>query len=227
MRRRVARELADDALSRERVLALAARLLDRGLFRVGGDKYANGDDPTFGVATLRADHARVNRGGTEAAFCYLAKGGFERELTIADKVAAGTNRELKRHRSGEDRLLAYRGPGNEWHELHAADVNEYLRDASGQDMTAKDLRTWHATVAAAVGLARAEPPKSATAARRAVAGVMRAVAEDLGNTPAVTRSSYVDPHVVDRYLRGEAVPLPSTRTDGPGVESAVLDALTR
>jgi DNA topoisomerase I len=94
-------------------------------------------------------------------------------------------------------------------------------------MTAKDLRTWHATVAAAVGLARAEPPRSATAARRVVAEVMRAVAADLGNTPAVARSSYVDHHVVDLYLRGETVRLPSRRDDGPAVEAAVLDSLTR
>jgi DNA topoisomerase IB len=226
LRRRVARDLGTGGLTRDRVLALAARLLDRGLFRVGGDEYASGDDPTFGAATLRADHVRLNSGGTAAAFCYLAKGGAQRELTIADRAVVSAIGELKRFRRRDDRLLAYRDDDG-WHELRAADVNDYLRVASGQDMTAKDLRTWHATVAAAVGLARAEPPRSATAARRVVAEVMRVVAADLGNTPAIARSSYVDPQVVDLYLRGETVPLPSRRDDGPAVEAAVLDSLTR
>jgi DNA topoisomerase IB len=224
LRRRISADLRGSGLTRTRVLALAARLIDRGLFRVGSDEYATGEDPTYGVATLQADHVGVGRG---VRFCYRAKGGVDRELTITDAAAVGIVRSLKRARRGTDRLLAYRDERGEWREVHAADVNDYLREASGLDMTAKDLRTWHATVAAAMALARAEPPTSATRARRTVVQVMRQVADDLGNTPAVARSSYVDPHVVDLYLRGEITSLPASgRADGPAVETAVRELLS-
>jgi DNA topoisomerase IB len=212
-------------LSRERVLALAVRLIDLGLFRVGGDQYATDDDPTFGVATLQSDHVMAVRGGA-VQFCYRAKGGVERELSIKDPVVATAVQSLKRFRRGSARLLAYRDAEKGWREIHAGDINSYLRLATGTDMTAKDLRTWHATVAAAVELARAERPGSVTAARRCVAQVMRQVAEDLGNTPAVARVSYVDPRVVDLFLRGRTVALrPGCRTDGPSAEQAVLELL--
>jgi DNA topoisomerase I len=223
LRRRISADLNRSGLSREQVLALAARLIDRGLFRVGGDEYANGDDPTYGVATLRADHVTA---GAAVKFCYRAKGGIQRELTITDATVAAIVRSLKRHRRGADRLLAYRNGNGVWREVHAADVNDYLRTASGMDMTAKDLRTWHATVAAATALAREVRPSSKTKARRTVARVMRSVAEDLGNTPAVARSSYVDPKVVDLYLRGEVAQLPENgRANGRTAEAAVLDLL--
>jgi DNA topoisomerase I len=215
-------EIADTRLSRERVLALAARLVDRGLFRVGGDEYANGDDPTFGVATLEADHVTV---GSAVTFCYRAKGGLDRELTIDDAAVVSAVRALKRRRGGTDRLLAYRNGNREWRDVRAPDINDYLRTASGVDMTAKDLRTWHATVGAAVALARADPATSPTRARRTVAQVMREIADDLGNTPAIARSSYVDPQVVDLYLRGETAKLATRRSDGPSVEAAVLRLL--
>lgn len=223
LRRRVTRDLRGPALSRRRTLALAARLLDQGLFRVGGDEYATGDDPTYGVATLTADHVRA---GPQVRFCYRAKGGIERELTLADPQVAAAVRALKRYRHGADRLLAFRDDDGRWHEVHSADVNAYLREASGLDMTAKDLRTWHATVRAAVALARAGGARSATAARRVVTGVMREVAEELGNTPTVARTSYVDPKVVDLYLRGETVDMPSSCPPrGPTAERAVLTLL--
>jgi DNA topoisomerase IB len=222
LRRRIAADLAHTRLSRERVLALAARLVDRGLFRVGGDEYANGDDPTFGVATLEADHVTV---GSAVTFCYRAKGGLERELTINDAAVVSAIRALKRRRGGTDRLLAYRNGTGEWRDVRAPDINNYLRTAAGVDMTAKDLRTWHATVGAAVALARADPATSPTRARRTVAQVMREIADDLGNTPAITRSSYVDPQVVDLYLRGETAKLATRRSDGPSVEAAVLRLL--
>lgn len=224
LRRRVGTDLGGSALSRDRVLALAVRLIDLGLFRVGGDQYATDDDPTFGVATLQADH--VAAGAGTVRFCYRAKGGIERELSIRDPRVVATVRLLKRFRRGSERLLAYQDTEKGWREVHASDVNAYLRLAAGADMTAKDLRTWHATVAAAVALARAEPPGSVTAARRCVAKVMRQVADDLGNTPAVARASYVDPRVVDLFLRGRTVQLRrGGRPEGPRVEQAVLDLL--
>jgi DNA topoisomerase IB len=225
LRRRVGADLGREALSRERVLALAVRLIDLGLFRVGGDQYANDDDPTFGVATLRSDHVSAAGPGV-VRFCYRAKGGVERELSIRDPKVVAAVRCLKRFRRGAQRLLAFPDADKGWREIHAGDINAYLRLASGTDMTAKDLRTWHATVAAAVALARTVPPGSVTAARRCLARVMRLVADDLGNTPAVARVSYVDPRVVDLFLRGKIVELPpGCREDGPGAEKAVLDLL--
>lgn len=225
LRRRVAADLAGQALSRERVLALAVRLIDLGLFRVGSDEYATDDDPTFGVATLQCGH--VATVGPAVRFCYRAKGGIERELSISDAKVVAAVRRLKRFRHGTQRLLAYRDGDNGWREIRAADINAYLREATRTDMTAKDLRTWHATVSAAVALAGLEQPRSATAARRSVAQVMRQVADDLGNTPAVARLSYVDPRVVDLFLRGRTVQVrPGCRADGPAAERAVLDLLT-
>jgi DNA topoisomerase IB len=107
--------------------------------------------------------------------------------------------------------------------VHSADINDYLREASGVEMTAKDLRTWHATVRAATLLARTAPAASKTAAKRAVAGVVKDVAADLGNTPAVARTSYIDPAVIEHYIRGSTVR--TRRHTGPAAERAVLDLL--
>jgi DNA topoisomerase IB len=222
LRRRIGADLGGSEPTRERVLALAARLLDRGLFRAGGDAYAMGEDPTFGVATLQSRH--VSARGPRLAFCYPAKGGIEREVTVRDARAASLVSHLRRQRADDERLLAWRDSDGAWHEVRSADVNDYLRTASGTDMTAKDLRTWHATVLAAAALAVEEPPTSATAAKRVVARVVREVAEELGNTPTVARASYIDPVVIDRYLRGETIPASATR-GGPGTDRAVLELL--
>jgi DNA topoisomerase IB len=225
LRRRVRTDLSGEELSRDQVLALAVRLIDRGLFRVGSDQYATDDDPTFGVATLQANHVTAAGVGT-AGFCYRAKGGVARELSIMDPIVVATVARLKRLRHGPERLLAYQDQGKGWREIHASDINAYLRQATGSDMTAKDLRTWHATVSAAVALARIGRPGSVRAARRCVAQVMRLVADDLGNTPAVARVSYVDPRVVDLFLRGKTIRLArGCRPDGPAAEQAVLDLL--
>jgi DNA topoisomerase I len=219
LRRRVAADLADRRLSRRRVLALAVRLIDLGMFRVGGDEYATGEDATYGAATLTAGHSRCN--GHSVRFRYPAKGGIEREVIIDDPRVCATVRALRRYRKGDDRLLAYRR-GDAWAEVHSGDVNEYLREASGRPMTAKDLRTWHATVLAALALARADPPTSQGRLRRSVARVMREVSAELGNTPAVVRSAYVDPRVVEKFQSGTTI---EARQRGPAAERAVRDLL--
>jgi DNA topoisomerase IB len=147
----------------------------------------------------------VTPGRGAVRFRYPAKGGIRRELTVDDARVSATVRSLCRYRDADQRLLAYRN-GNGWTELRSGDVNDYLRSASGCEMTAKDLRTWHATVLAAAALARHEPPSSPTGARRTVSRVMREVSGELGNTPAVVRSSYVDPRVVDLFRRGTTIP---------------------
>ncbi|MFI7607219.1 DNA topoisomerase IB [Micromonospora sp. NPDC049366] len=202
LRERVGRDLDGRGLNRDRVLATVARLLDMGMFRVGSDQYANGEDPTFGVSTLRPEHARSRRGCV--VFEFPAKGGIEQVRRIEDPELCRVLTNLRRRRRRADRLFGY-WDGQTWRDVRADEVNDYLRDASGGEMTAKDFRTWHATVLAATELATVGLGRSATARKRAVAAVMREVAELLGNTPTVARTSYVDPRVVDLYHDGVLV----------------------
>lgn len=199
LRERVGRDLDGRGLGRDRVLATVARLLDMGMFRVGSDQYAAGDDPTYGVSTLRPEHAR-SRGGC-VVFVFPAKGGIEQVRRIEDPELCQVLVNLRRRRRWADRLFGY-WDGREWRDVRSDEVNGYLRDASGGEMTAKDFRTWHATVLAATELATVGPARSVTARRKAVVAVMREVAELLGNTPTVARTSYVDPRVVDLYHDG-------------------------
>ncbi|WP_406068165.1 DNA topoisomerase IB [Micromonospora sp. NBC_01638] len=199
LRERVGRDLDGRGLGRDRVLATVVRLLDMGMFRVGSDQYAAGDDPTYGVSTLRPEHAR-SRGGC-VVFVFPAKGGIEQVRRIEDPELCQVLINLRRRRRQADRLFGY-WDGREWRDVRSDEVNGYLRDASGGEMTAKDFRTWHATVLAATELATAGPARSVTARRKAVVAVMREVAELLGNTPTVARASYVDPRVVDLYHDG-------------------------
>jgi DNA topoisomerase IB len=205
LRRACSRHLGDRGLSRTRVLAAATRLLDVGLFRAGNEEYASEDsasgEATFGLASLRRDHVAVR--GEAMTFRYLAKGGVERELTVVDRRTAPVVRALLARRDDDDRLLAY-WDRPAWRGVRTADVNTYLRDVSGLDMTAKDFRTWHANVALAATLAgTGPPPRSPARRRRVVAAAMRTVADMLGNTPSVARASYVDPQVLDLYARGD------------------------
>ncbi|MEN3304529.1 MAG: topoisomerase [Micromonosporaceae bacterium] len=220
LRRVLRSHLSDPGLSRRRVLAAAVRLIDLGLFRVGNDQYANA---SYGLSTLRAEHVRVGTDG--AHFRYRAKGGIEREVTVRDRQVVAVLRALRSRRRGRARLLAYRSRTG-WHEVHSDDINEYLREVAGCAMTAKDFRTWHATVLAAVALARVpdQGRRSRTSLRRSVAGAMREVSSELGNTAAVVRSSYVDPRVLDKFGEGQTIP-ESIQEPGPSAERAVLDLL--
>jgi len=221
LRRRVDADLATRGLRRPRVLATVAKLLDMGTFRIGSDQYAAGDDPTFGVATLRPEHLRC-RGGA-VIFAFPAKGGIDQVLRVDDPRLCQVLRALRRRRRGAARLFGY-WDGRAWRDVRSDEVNDYLRAASGGEMTAKDFRTWHATVLAATRLAGDAPPRSAAGRRRAVAAVMREVAALLGNTPAVARASYVHPRVVDLYHDGV---LARVAADAPRdvAEAAVLDLL--
>jgi DNA topoisomerase IB len=201
-REAVSEQLGGRGLSRQRVLAAAFTLLDVGLFRVGGDRYAQ-DNGSYGLMTLQREHVHCTSGGL--IFEYPAKSGQERMHVVAAAPVARIVSGLRRQRPPGQRLLAYRDAG-EWHELDSADMNEYLQDLFGQDVSAKDFRTWHATVLGAVGLAvSASAASSAPARKRAVSRVVREVAEYLGNTPAVCRASYIDGRLIDRYLDGEAI----------------------
>jgi DNA topoisomerase I len=188
-------------LSRERVLAGAVRLLDVGFFRIGSEDYAERNE-SYGLTTMLRKHVTVE--GSELIFDFPAKSGQRRVQAIADADAVALVSELKRRRSGTQ-LLAWR-EGSQWSELHADEVNEYVKRVSGGDFTAKDFRTWNATVLAAVALAQdGEPGRTRAARERSVSKAIKAVAAYLGNTPAVCRASYVDPRVVDRYLAGTTI----------------------
>jgi DNA topoisomerase I len=233
----VAEHLAQRGLTRDRVMATAVRLLDVGCFRIGGEEYATGDDATFGLATLRREHVALPRGLVR--FCYPAKGGIQRTLDVRDEDVRAVVRALLAREGEEGELLAYRD-GDCWCDVHSADINAYLREISGMDISAKDFRTWNGTVLAAVVLAvdELEAParrRSASARKRAVSRAMREVSEYLGNTPSVARASYVDPRVIDLFGQGTTIapaleelggaPDPDDAVAQQAVEAAVLDLL--
>ncbi|GAB3584627.1 DNA topoisomerase IB [Amycolatopsis endophytica] len=208
-RRRVAGDLARPGLGRDRVLATALRMLDRGVFRTGSEEYTE-EHGTYGAATLLQEHVTVKR--DVLTFCYPAKGGIQRDITITDPELAAAVKALRRARTGSDRLLAYRTREG-WHEVHADDINERFKEIAGDGFTAKDLRTWNATVLAATAFAVADPVTSQRGLKRAQAAVMREVSEELGNTPAVCRKSYVDPRVVRAHEKGRTI-APAVRRIG-------------
>lgn len=214
-------DLAGRGLNRRRVLATAVRLLDRGLLRIGGEQYADEND-TYGLATIRREHVTVQRDGV-VVLDYPAKSGQEWAQSIADRDVAEVVRRLLRRRDSNPRLLGYWERGR-WHDVRSADINEHLKELFGFEVTAKDFRTWHATVIAAIGLGAAGEADSRSARKRVVTRVTKEVAEELGNTPAVARNSYIDPRVVDRYYDGDTIDSPPPgSTDG--AEQAVIALL--
>jgi DNA topoisomerase IB len=178
------------------------RLLDVGLFRVGSEEYAE-EDHGVGLATVLRDHVKLNGGA--AVFDYPAKGGTRRVQVIDDPLTRELLHTLKRRRGGDAQLLAYRN-GHSWQPLHSTEINDYLKEQIGSDFSAKDFRTWNATVLTAVALATdGASASSKTGRKRAIDRAVRAVAELLGNTPAVARRAYIDPRVFDRYQSGWTV----------------------
>lgn len=199
-RRKVTMDLREPASSKERALAAAFRLLDTGSLRVGSERYAE-EHGSHGLSTLLCAHAKVS--GDTISLSFPGKSGQEWDSTIRDAELAVVIRALKR-RGPTARLLAWKG-GGRWHPLTAEEINGYVRERTGGSFTAKDFRTLHGTVTAAVSLAKAGPRPSPAARKRVVAQTMRDVAEVLGNTPAVARASYVDPRVIDHYDHGRTI----------------------
>ena len=213
-------------LSREQVLACAARLLDRGFFRIGSEEYAVTNE-TYGLATMRKSHVTLN--GETVRFEYVAKEGKRRVQAIVDAEVAAIVGTLKRRRGGGEELLAYRR-GRCWCDVRSPDINAYLKAATGRDISAKDFRTWGATVLAAVGLAVTEPRYlSTTQRKRAIVRAVKEVAFYLGNTPTVARNSYIDPRVFDRYRDGQtikpALGLVGGDPDGTAIQGPVEEAV--
>jgi DNA topoisomerase I len=199
VRASIASDLRGSGLGCARVLAGALRILDRGVFRTGGEEYAEEND-SRGVATLLREHVRLRAG--ELRFRFPAKGGIERVAVVRDNELARLVSALRRGRDDHDRLFVYRDDSGARHEITARDVNVRFKELAGEECTVKDLRTWTATVLAATEFAGLDRPGSKTAGKRAEAVVMRAVAEQLGNTPAVARRSYVDSRVCQAFRDG-------------------------
>jgi DNA topoisomerase IB len=201
IREAVEQDLTAKGLGRERVLAAALRMLDYGVFRTGGEEYLE-DYGTHGVATLHREHATVRSGDIE--FEFPAKGGLDRSAVLSDETLAAAVTAMKRSKTDSDRLLVYRTTSG-WCEVTADEVNARFKVLAGDDFTVKDLRTWQATVIAAIALAEADPPTSKTARKRVERQALEVVAEELGNTPAVARKSYVDPNVFEAFTRGRTI----------------------
>ena len=222
----VAQDLAGRGLTRERVLALALRLLDRGYFRAGGEEYAE-EHESYGIATLLCEHVTVRRDAVE--FDYPAKSGVRRTVQIEDADIVRAVRSLMRRAQRTERLLMCRNASG-WVNIQADDLNTRFKELVGDDYTVKDLRTWHGTVLAAAAFADADPPVSQRVVKRVEAAVMREVAEELGNTPAVARGSYVDPRVVIGYEQGltiAAAARRAERTRRPQLAREILEKATR
>ena len=223
-----------EGLDRDRVLACTVRLLDYGFFRIGTEVGRSGDLETFGLTTMRKEHVRID--GNRVMFEYDAKGGKQLVQSVVDPHVTEIISALKRRRGGGVELLAYRD-GKQWVDINARDVNAWIKDVTGGDYSAKDFRTWSATVLATVALSVSGlVTGSASAMKRAEARAAREVAHYLGNTPAVARKSYIDPRVFDRYrsgwiISGVLTELGDTEADELSiqthVEEAVLDLLEK
>lgn len=215
-RRRVATDLALPGFPRRRALALAFRLLDEGYFRAGGEHYARANG-SFGLATLRRDH--VSADGTW--FQYPAKSGQERRARVTDPQATAAVRELLDRADRGAELLAWQDDAG-WHDITTADIGQYVKSLLGEPARPKDFRTWHATVLAAAALAATPTPPQPRQRERAAAQVVREVAAEIGNTPAVCRASYIDPRLFDLWERGQTIGRRRTRG---GAERAVIALL--
>ena len=201
-RAQVADDLAADGVTRERALAATVRLIDLGYFRIGNDVYAD-EHGSYGLTTLERRHVRKQ--DDSLLFAFVGKSGVEHEVVVDDADVCAVVQRMRLRRGGGDQLLAFKD-GAEWRSVQPADVNAYLGELFRSDVTAKDFRTWHATVIAAVALAEApEPADTETARRKLIRQVVVRVADYLGNTPTIARNSYVDPRVIDLYEDGVTI----------------------
>ncbi|MFE7595632.1 DNA topoisomerase IB [Streptomyces sp. NPDC057494] len=234
LRGAVAEDLAGRGLTRQRVLACLARLLELGFFRVGGAVYRR-DHQAYGLTTLLREHAECSRG--EVCFRYPGKSAQQQTRALVDPASYAVVRALLSRRDSRPQLFVY-WRARDWHDVDADEVNAYLRDRTGTDITAKDFRTWHATVLAAVALAVSEDMADAspTRRRRAETRAVHEVSCYLGNTPAVCRASYINPRIFELFEEGTTI-RPALVTLGEGaayghpatqgsVEKAVLRLLS-
>ena len=220
----VVTDLAREGMPLERACAAAVRLLDLGYFRIGNDVYAD-ENGSFGLTTLERRHVR--RRQDSLVFAFVGKSGVEHEIEIDDRVVIEAIEVMRRRRGGDLRLLSYKD-GRSWRSVLPELVNAYLRETTGLEATAKDFRTWHATVLAAAALAESpEGGETRTSRKRAVSAAMKEVSSFLGNTPTLARSAYVDPRVIEAYEDGRTIAATTRRTfDNPDERQAALERAT-
>ena len=224
LRQTVTEDLRGEELTRERVLACATRLLDLGFFRIGTEGYAE-ENQTYGLATMHKQHVSI--AGDVVTFDYVSKSGKRRVQSVVDPEVVDVVRALKSRRGGTRELLAWRD-GRRWVDVRSPDINAYIKECTGGEFTAKDFRTWSATVLAAVALAVSADVTSLTGRKRAITRAVKEVAHYLGNTPAVCRASYIDPRVIDRYREGRTIrPALGALTAAPDIDEPGTSLLTQ
>ncbi|VFA97962.1 DNA topoisomerase IB [Nocardia cyriacigeorgica] len=222
VRKQLEADLGLRGLPARRVQALAISLVDRGVFRVGGEEYAE-ENGTRGVATLLRDQVRVS--GAEMVFDYVAKGGIRRRVRVRGADLARAVRALRRQRTGTQRLLVYRDDTG-FHELHAEEINTRFKELTTPECSVKDLRTWQGTVLAAAGFGAAPRPQSQRGRRKVQREIFEQVADALGNTPTVARDSYIDPRVVEAYDNGATIQAAlrrANRVDADEERTAIIE----
>jgi DNA topoisomerase I len=196
LRRQLNKDLSRKRLDKEKVLACIVKLIDEAYFRVGNDTYAK-EHQTYGVTTLRSKHADIT--STTVTFDFTGKSGQQHIKKIKDPQLARIIKQLDELPGYE--IFRYQDKTGTMHDLHAADVNHYIKTHMGEEFTAKDFRTWGGTLLAASAIVKEklEPDASQTARKKAVTDIVKRVAKRLGNTPAIARSSYIDPRVIVAY----------------------------
>jgi DNA topoisomerase-1 len=209
IRRRIETDLRLDRLPRRKVLATIVRLLERTLIRVGNAEYAR-DNQSFGLTTMRDHHVKVN--GSKVEFAFRGKSGIRHTRALDNRALAKIVRQC-RDLPGQE-LFQYRDHDGHVVDIGSGDVNEYLKEITGEDFTSKDFRTWFGTVQASVLLLACEAAESESKAKREINRCIEEVARQLGNTKAVCRKSYVHPAVIDAYLDGSM-----TRRAGRGAKA--------
>jgi DNA topoisomerase IB len=218
VRARLAEELTGDPADRATVLAVAIRLIDLGCFRPGAEAYTK-DNGSFGLTTLQVRH--VERGEDARIFHFVGKSGVDQQIVVTDAAVVGVIDALTRRRA-RDHLLLVPRRDNHPSPVDAAEINERIRELFGPDFSAKDLRTWKATVTMAAELARGDPAESKSARKRQVRDALSAVSDLLGNTLSVAKASYVDPRVIDLFHDGRTIGTPRTEN---GLDRAVVSLL--
>ena len=211
IRRRTERDLRRRGLPREKVLALVVRLLEETLIRVGNDEYAR-ENRSYGLSTMRDRHVEVR--GESIRFSFRGKSGKEHAVGLRDRRLARLVKQCQEI-PGRELFQYYDEDGNRV-DVTSGDVNDYLREISGEDFTAKDFRTWAGTVAAAMALEEFLEIDDDAGRKKAVVAAIEKVSEQLGNTPSVCRACYVHPEIIDRYLDGTMVDALSRRAQGVG-----------
>jgi DNA topoisomerase I len=226
IRARTRADLSRPGLSRSRVLAVVVALLEKTLIRIGNEEYAR-DNQSYGLTTLRDTHARIE--ASAVRFVFRGKSGKEHQVTLHDRRLAKIVKDC-RDLPGQE-LFQYIDAHGKRRSVGSGDVNQYVREISRQDFTAKDFRTWAGTVLAATSLAAIREDRSGKVTKRDLVRAVESVADRLGNTKAVCRKSYIHPAILAAYLEGDTIRSSRAGTNGKSLlsadERAVLSFLER